>query len=214
MPEPAAMPRWVEMATAILLSVAGLTTAWASYQASLWGGEQMSHYSVASGKLTTASQMDIVAGQTAAIDTSLFIAWVDAAINGEVDRAHFLQERFSKPFTNAFIPWRASFPEDMKGYRLPPGAKTPTIPSVVYPQAGEAAQLRESAARIFAEGEAANGISDRFVAITVLLSTVLFLGGISQLLQRPAPRIAMLVLASLLCLGSVVWLFTLPSSGL
>jgi hypothetical protein len=175
----------------------------------------MSHYSVASGKLTTASQLDIVAGQTAAVDTTLFLSWVDSEIAGETDRADFLAFRFSPAFAKAFAPWRAQFPADLKGFRLPPDAKPGSfMPTVTYPQAAEAAALRSEASRIFDEGEAANGISDRFVAITVLLSTVLFLGGISQLLTRPAPRIAMVVLASLLCLGSVAWLLTLPSSGL
>lgn len=211
----AQMPRWVETATAVLLSVAGLTTAWASYQASLWGGEQVSHYSAASAKLTTASQLDIVAGQTAAVDTNLFLSWADASLSGEEQRATFLEFRFSPAFSAAFEIWRKDFPEDLTGFRLPASTQPGTaMPRPVYEQAIEAKALRAEAREIFEAGESANNLSDRFVAITVLLSTVLFLGGISQLMKRAQPRIGMVVLASLICIGAVGWLLTLPSATL
>jgi hypothetical protein len=214
-PPYAPMPRWVETATAVLLSVAGLTTAWASYQASLWGGEQMTHYSAASAKLTNASQLDIVAGQTAAVDTTLFLSWADAAFSGEDDRAAFLAFRFSPAFSEAFKSWRVGFPESLEGFTLPEGAKPGSfMPVTTYPQSAKAAALRVEATQLFVDGEEANSISDRFVAITVLLSTVLFLGGISQLMKRPRPRIGMVVLASALCVGAVGWMLTLPSAAL
>lgn len=209
-----AMPRWVDVVTAVLLSVAGLASAFASFQAALWGGEQVSKYSTAGARMTSASQFDIVAGQTAAIDTAVFVAWVDAAHGGEADRAEFLEQRFSPPFAAAFASWRPLLPDDLTGYRLPQSAPRVSIPRPVYPQSGEAAKLRAEAAGLFAAGETANRNSDRFVAVTVLLSTVLFLGGISQLMKRPGPRIMMLLLAGLLCLGALGWLATLPASRL
>lgn len=208
------MPRWAETLSAILLSIAGLTTAWASYQASLWGGEQVSHYGIAGGLLTSASQYDIIAGQTAVIDTALFVAWTDAALRGEVDRQDFLQRRFSPTFAAAFVPWRAQFPDDLAGYRLPPGVTQVNVPKVDYPQAAKAAELREKATAIFEKGEAANRHSDRFVAVTVLLSTVLFLTGISQLLRRTAPRLALLGLSGLLLVIALGWLVQIPTAKL
>ncbi|MGL6042373.1 MAG: hypothetical protein ACRC1J_00455, partial [Sandaracinobacteroides sp.] len=157
------MPNWVETAAAVLLSVAGLATAWASYQAALWSGEQVSSYGVAGGMLTTASQLDISAGQTAAVDTAVFVAWVDAAHGGEADRAAFLEKRFSPPFARAFATWRPMFPADLTGYRLPPRGSAP-VPAPVYPQTQKAAELRAEAGRAFDKGEKANALSDRFVA--------------------------------------------------
>jgi hypothetical protein len=208
------MPRWVDTVSAILLSVAGLSTAWASYQASLWGGEQISYYSLASAKLTNASQLDIVASQTAGFDTTLFVAWIDSALSGDTDRKDFLERRFSPAFSASFLKWRPTMPAELKGYRLPPGTVVPPLPAVNYPQSDEARALRDEAGMLFEKGEAANRNSDRFVAITVLLSTVLFLAGISQLLQRPKPRIAMLGLSGVLLVTAVAWLLGLPTSGL
>lgn len=208
------MPRWVDTASAILLSAAGLATAWASYQASLWGGEQVSYYSIASAKLTNASQLDITAGQKAGFDTTLFVAWIDSALAGDEDRKDFLERRFSPSFAESFATWRVRLPENLKGYRLPPGTPAPALPAVSYPEAAKARSLRAEAAEIFEKGEAANRNSDRFVAVTVLLSTVLFLAGISQLLARPEPRIALLGMSGLLLIVSLGWLLGLPTSGL
>jgi hypothetical protein len=208
------MPRWVDTVSAILLSVAGLATAWASYQASLWGGEQVSYYSVAGAKLTNASQLDIVAGQKAGFDTTLFVAWIDSALAGDEDRKDFLERRFSPSFSESFRQWRGKLPENLQGYRLPPGTQPPALPPVSYPEAAKAAALRTEAQQIFEKGEAANRNSDRFVAVTVLLSTVLFLAGISQLLQRPEPRIALLGMSGVLLVVSLGWLLGLPASGL
>ena len=66
----------IEFTTAALLSVAGLVSAWASYQASLWGGVQASHYAHASAKLTEASRLSIIDGQAFATDSQLFMAWL------------------------------------------------------------------------------------------------------------------------------------------
>lgn len=214
-PPPAAeMPRWIEMATAILLSAAGLATAWASYQAALWGGEQAASYSVASAKVTDAAKLDLAAGQTSAIDTALFVSWIDAALGGQPARMDFLEKRFSPAFATAFAPWRAQFPEDLEGYRLPNGPPEVALPRVTYASAEEAARLRTEATRLFALGDEANAVSDRYVAITVLLSTVLFLAGIGQLLKRKEPRIAVLGLAATLGILSTIWMLTLPIEAL
>jgi hypothetical protein len=208
------MPRWAETLAAVLLSIAGLTTAWASYQASLWGGEQVSHYGVAGGLLTNASQYDILAGQAAGIDTALFVAWTDAALRGDEARREFIERRFSPTFAAAFAEWRTQFPQNLKGYRLPPGITRVNAPKVSYPQAAKAAELRAQAAAIFQQGEAANSHSDKFVAVTVLLSTVLFLAGIAQLLHRTKPRLALLGLSGLLLVIALVWLFQIPAAAL
>lgn len=209
------MPRWAETFAAVLLATAGLTTAWASYQASLWGGEQVSNYGLAGGLLTKASQLDIVAGQSAGIDTALFVAWAEAALQGQEARREFLERRFSPTFRVAFEDWRAQFPENLAGYRIPTREVTRiNVPRVVYPEATEAAALRAQANAIFAEGEAANRHSDRFVAVTVLLSTVLFLAGIAQLLDRTRPRLALLGLSAVILIASLVWLVQIPSAAL
>ena len=78
----------------------------------------------------------------------------------------------------------------------------------------EARRLQAVANAEFAQGDAANGVGDRFVASTVVLSTVLFLAGISPLLKNTRVRMAMLVLAALIGIAASVFIFSLPVAGL
>ncbi len=210
------MPAWVEKATAVLLSVAGISTAWASYQAALWNGDQISRYSEANAHLTVASQLDILAGQAAAFDTILFAAWVAATDSGNPERARFLEDRFSPQFAIAFKDWRQHFaasapqqaPQDTAHAADPPG-----MPQPLYRETRDAQARRTAASTAFAAGDQANRTGNAFVAVSVLLSTVLFLGGISQILKRFRPRLAVLGLAALLGIGALIWLKALPTAA-
>jgi hypothetical protein len=207
-----AMPAWEERIAAVLLSVAGLSTAWASFQAAQWSGEQVSRYSEANAHLTVAAQLDLQAGQIAAFDTILFAAWVAATDAGRPDRARFLETRFSDQFAAAFDTWRQQFAETAPE-RLPTAGRDQSkMPRPLYAETREAHARRRAASAAFAAGDDANRAGNRFVASTVLLSTVLFLGGISQILKRVRPRLAVLGLASLIGLGALTWLTTLPTA--
>jgi hypothetical protein len=205
--------RRVELMTAILLSTAGLSSAWASYQAALWGGVQASHYAKASAKVTEASRLSIVEGQRVGIDGLMFKSWLDAAADGDEARMLFFEKRFSPELNAVFGPWRARFPGDLHQYSMPSDAPS-AFPRPVHEQGVAARALQRAAADEFAEGDAANGISDRYVATTVVLSLVLFLGGISASLSRPSVRWGLLMLAALVGAASAFVILRLPVAAL
>ena len=205
--------RRVELVTAALLSTAGLFSAWASYQAALWGGVQASHYAKASAKVTEASRLSIIEGQLVGIDGLMFKSWLDAAADGDGARMLFFEHRFSPELNAVFRPWRAHYPGDLHQYST--GAEAPkSFPRPVHEQGVAARALQRAAAAEFAEGDAANGISDRYVATTVVLSLVLFLGGISASLRRPSVRWTLLMLAAVIGAGSAVIILRLPVAAL
>jgi hypothetical protein len=205
--------RRIEITTAVLLSLAGLASAWASFQASLWGGIQASHYARASAKVTEASRLSIVDGQLVGTDAMLFMAWLEAAADGDERRTAFFEHRFSPEMHAKFDPWRARFPGDLRKFSMNPNAPN-EFPRPVHKQGIAARDLQRAAVAEFAEGDEANRIGDRYVATTVVLSTVLFLGGISPLLKRYSTRMAMLVLASLLGVAAIVFILRLPVAAL
>jgi hypothetical protein len=84
----------------------------------------------------------------------------------------------------------------------------------MHQEAVTARALRAASAKDLAKGDAANQVSDRYVAATVVLSIVLFLGGISPLLQSTSVRTAMLGLAALLGLAASLFIFSLPIQAL
>lgn len=205
--------RRIEVTTAVLLSVAGLISAWASYQASLWGGVQASHYAFASAKVTEASRLSIIDGQAFATDAQMYMAWLEAASDGDAARMTFFDHRFSPELRAKFDPWRAAHPGDLRQGKLDPNAPR-RFPRPEHQEGIKARALQRAADAEFAEGDAANRIGDRYVAATVVLSTVLFLGGISPLLKDLRIRTAMLALATLLGIGASIFIFQLPAQAL
>jgi hypothetical protein len=201
--------RRIEITTAVLLSLAGLVSAWASYQASLWGGVQASHYAHASAKVTEASRLSIVDGQLVGTDTMLFMAWVEAAASRDEARMAFFERRFTPEMRAKFDNWRARNQGDLRALKMDPNAPA-RFPRPEYAEGQRAMALQRAADAEFEQGEAANQISDRYVAATVVLSTVLFLGGISPLIGGPRIRMAMLVLAAVLGLAASLFIFGLP----
>lgn len=205
--------RRIEVTTAVLLSLAGLMSAWASYQASLWGGVQATHYAKASAKVTEASRLSIIDGQAFGGDLMMIRAWLDAAAQNDTQRMAFFEHRFSPELRAKFDPWRVRFPGDLRKLQMDPNAPA-SLPRAEHKEGREARVLQRAAVAEFAEGDAANRTSDRYVAATVVLSTVLFLGGISPLLTSARIRMAMLALASLLGIAASIYIFSLPVEAL
>ena len=203
----------IELATAILLSTAGLLSAWASYQAALWGGEQANHYAKASAKVTEASRLSVIDGQQAAIDGLMFKSWLEAAADNDQQRMQFFERRFSSELDAVFRPWRKRYPGDLHQYA--PASNAPdSFPRPVHKEGREARALQRAADAEFAEGDTANGIGDRYVATTVVLSLVLFLGGISASRTRPGVRWGLLGLAALVGIAAGVVIAQLPIATL
>jgi hypothetical protein len=205
--------RRIELVTAVLLSAAGLLSAWASYQAALWGGEQANHYAKASAKVTEATRLSIIDGQLAAVDGLMFKSWLEAAADNDPKRMAFFERRFSPELEAVFRPWRQRFPGDLHQYSTAADAPE-SFPRPVHKQGVEARAMQRAADTEFAGGDAANGHSDRYVATTVVLSLVLFLGGISASLKRPGIRFGLLVLSALVGIAAGVVILRLPIAAL
>jgi hypothetical protein len=206
------LPR-IEIATAVLLSLSGLISAWAGYQASLWGGQQADHYAEANAITTEATRLYVVAGQAVATDKLMFIAWLEAAADGDGQRMTFFQLRFSPELKNSFEQWRARLPANLRSAEVDLNA--PVVDLLPrYKESVEARRLQGEAATEFAQGDTANGNSDRFVAGTAMLSLVLFLAGISPLLKSSTVRITMLALAGVIGIAASIFIFTLPAASL
>lgn len=207
------MPRWLDAATAILLSGAGLVSAWASYQAALWGGLQASHYTLATAKLTEASRLSIKDGQATGLESAMFVAWLNAASDNDERRMKFFERRFPPELRAPFERWRALLPADLsKAKALGDGPVA--IPRLTHEQGRKAEALRKAAAVEFQAGETANSHGDRYTMATVILSLALFLSGISPLLRRDRARIAVLAMAAALGVAATVYIALLPVAAL
>ena len=95
---------------AVVMSLAALATSWASYQASLWSGEQAEHSASAAALRTKSTRASNRADQLRLIDIGTFAHWMTAMAGRDSALAGFISARFRTEFKPAFEHWIASRP--------------------------------------------------------------------------------------------------------
>jgi TRAP-type C4-dicarboxylate transport system permease small subunit len=199
---------WVEVLATVLLALAAVATAWSSYQATRWNGEQAKASSrVNKTRIEAARAADLANAQTQ-VDIATFVQWVDAYAEDRNELASFYRDRFRKEFTPAFDAWIETKPLQTEG--------APPTPFAM-PQYRLAAT--EDAERLDAEAEVLSAQVRRniqrasnYVLGVVLFAVALFFAGMSTKLTAPGLRKTMLAVGCVLFLGSVVWVATFPVS--
>lgn len=198
--------RWVEFIAAIVLSLATVATAWAGYQAALWGGEQARHMAAASVANVRSAEQTNTAQQRASLQATLFVQWATAISENNSELADFLYQRFPVELRTATDAWLTTQPLQN------PGAPATPFEMDEYqlPERSQAAALREQAEAESGLANEANEISDRYVLLTVIFASVLFFGGISGKFQSRAVDLGMLALAGIVFLVGLGILITYP----
>jgi hypothetical protein len=102
--------RRLELAATVLLAMAAVATAWASYQSSRWHGKQAEAQSASIAARVESSKAANVANRQVQIDVALFTQWVDAYATGQTELAAFCRKRFRDEFEPAFEAWVATKP--------------------------------------------------------------------------------------------------------
>jgi hypothetical protein len=200
--------QWVELIATALLAVAAVATAWSSYQANRWNGEQVKASARTNAiRIEAARAADLANAQTE-VDVATYMQWVDAHARDETELTDFYVKRFRKEFKPAFDAWLATDPLENEGAPLTPFA----MPEYRLAATEEAerldAQAEESAATVRRNIQRSNN----YVLAVVLFAVALFFAGMSTKLSSPGPRKAMLVLGCVVFLGTVAWIATFPVS--
>jgi hypothetical protein len=100
----------LEIVATVLLALAAVATAWSSYQASRWNGEQAQAASRANASRTNAARAAALASSQTQIDVATFIQWVNARELHRNGLADFYRLRFRSEFKPAFAAWLATRP--------------------------------------------------------------------------------------------------------
>ncbi len=101
---------WVEIVATVLLAFAAVATAWSSYQANRWNGENIKASSrVNALRIDAARAQGLAEGQTQ-VDIATFIQWVNADASDDRELADFYVDRFRPEFRPAFDAWLATDP--------------------------------------------------------------------------------------------------------
>ncbi len=198
--------RVLELGAVLLLSLTVLATAWSGYQASLWSGEQSQHYAESSAVRNKAQRASTHAGQSRIDDLLYFNGWLDAHENGNELLAHIYERRFRPAFVPAFRAWIAEEP-----FTNPDAVAGPLyMPEYHLAALDRADALDAGADGLYQAGTDAKSNDDDYILSTVFFAAVLFFASISLRVDWRRLRIAVLFLASLMLVGGLVFVLTLP----
>jgi len=205
---PSRLSRRIEIGTAILLAIAAVATAWASYQASRWRGEQSLAQAKASAtRIESTRSSDLANGQTE-VDVATFIQWSDAMLHDDAPAEDFYRTRFRDEFAVAFDAWLALDP--LQDPSAPP---TPfALPEYELEARNEAEQLQAKAEGLSATAQDDVQKADNYMLCVVLFAAALFFAGISTRLHTPRTQLAIVGLGYAVFLGTLGWMLTFPTS--
>lgn len=195
--------RWM-VATAIILSLATLLSAWCGYEASRWN----SQFTKASRAATVARIDSVTASNLAnrqlTTDIALFSDWFKAEVEGNNRVADEVRLHFRSEFMPVFEGWLAS----SQPGRLAAG--TPFDSTYVLAANVEADRLTDLAKAATLAADDASGNSDNYVLAALLFASVLFLAGISSKIPGDYAQRLTIVLSGVAFVVAVGFTFSLP----
>ncbi len=206
-PQPAGRD-WLEVVATIVLSLAAVATAWSSYQATRWNGEQTKASSRTNALRIDAARAAGLATAQTEVDVATFISWADASVLGETELEEFYLDRFRAEFRPAFDAWLATDP-----------LTNPAAPPTPFAMDEYRLAATADAERIDAQAEASAAEVRRniqragnYVLGVVLFAVALFFAGMSTKLHGSGPRKALLVVGCVVFVGAAIWIATFPVS--
>lgn len=198
----------MEIAATVLLALAAVATAWSSYQATRWNGEQVKASSRTNAVRIEAARAQGLAEAQTQVDVATFTQWVDAYAREETELADFYFQRFRTEFRPAVDAWLETRP-----------LANPSAPLTPFAMSEYRLAAADDADRLDAEAERSASIVQRnlqrasnYVLAVVLFAVSLFFAGMSAKLRGPRPRVALLALGWIMFVGAIAWLATLPVS--
>ena len=195
-----------EILEIVILAIVAVATAWSGYQAARWDGRQALLYGESTTMRIEADEAVTLGGQQRLLDVSTFNTWIEARAQGQDRIADLYVERFSPEFRVAFDAWLRTRP--FSNPDAPPGPSF--MPEYHNEQIEHAAELNRQASEAFERGTEARETADRYVRLTVLLATVLFLVAVSQRFTYRAVRLTATMLAGGLLIFALFGVVTLP----
>jgi hypothetical protein len=192
----------------VLLSVAAVATAWSSYQATRWNGEQAKAASRTNAIRIDAARAQGLSEAQTQVDVATFTQWVDAYARDETVLADFYFKRFRAEFKPAVDAWIAERP-----LRNPDAPLTPfAMPQYRLAATAEAERLDAEAAQSAEIVQRNIQRASNYVLAVVLFAVSLFFAGLSTKLVDPRLRAITVGLGCVVFAGTALWIATSPVS--
>ena len=196
----------MEIACAVVLSLATMASAWCAYQSNLWGGVQTFRLHAASAASRKASELNITALELRSFDISIGLAFMETVFRGDKKQEEFYYGRFRPEMKAAVDAWLATDP--LKNPAAPRGPFV--MKEYVQQELIDAQRLEKQSDQEYIAAQDANETSDTYVLLTVLFASVLFFGGIGGTFQSQRLRSIVFIVALVLFVATLIVLGTLP----
>jgi hypothetical protein len=184
--------RLLTIVEAVLLSVVTLTAAWSGYSAAKWETHSSLGLAKASTERSKASRAYQQSLTLRAQDAANFNAWFAAYLADRPREQRVAQKRFRPQYDVAFRAWLATKP--FTNPNAPEGPQY--MPQYKPTGAAEAVRRDARADAYYAEGEHAAVTGDKYIRVTVILASVLFLVGISSHFPIRGVRLGLIVVGA------------------
>lgn len=204
---PLAEGGWIDLLSAILLSVTVVASALSAWQASLWSGEQATLFAEASTARLESNRETAIALTRISYDAATFVdASAALTSNNQAVLDLFNERLFRDEFKILIDEWVALDP-----FSDPNAPKTPfELEGVIDVYMAESIMWDEIASEKFNGGKDANQNNDNWILATVLFASVLFFAGISTKFKSARVRALSIALATVALVGSTILVATLP----
>lgn len=192
----------------MLLALAAVATAWSSYQASRWNGEQAKAFSRGNAARIESTRASDLATAQKQVDVATFMQWVNAYALDQKRLADFYFRRFRDEFKPAVNAWIATRPVQNPRAPLTPFA----LPQYRLAASRDAERLEADAEAWSAKARTDVQRATNYVLAVVLFAASLFFAGMSAKLRTRGLRVALLCVGGGIFLGAAVWLATQPTN--
>jgi hypothetical protein len=202
--------RWLEPASAILMALATLSTAWCSYQSSKWSGQSSGFATNAARLEQRAALLHLEDNQITSIQAKMFMDFINATLAGNNKLAQFYSDRFPPELRVAYDRWM-----EQKPFDNPKADPHPFVPGLYKPRfAQDAEQVTADAGRDGAEAKRTGNFAAQYLSNTVLFAMVLFFAGTSARFNQRYVRLSSFFFAGAVFLFAVSRLLMLPVTKL
>jgi hypothetical protein len=197
--------QWIETICTVLLSAATVLSAWRVYQSSQWSGEQYFRIDDETAANQFRLQYEVEGAQRKTAELQLFLDHRNALVDGNIQLADFLYERFPSSLKTAYGAWYKMDHTNPDNISSPFQIKEYVIPELV-----EAKKYKEKAAGFKKATNIADNNSDNYVLVSLVLSMVLFFSGICGVINSYLNQGILVGIAVLIFLTAGFFLLRMP----
>lgn len=199
--------RRVELASALLLGLAAIATAYAAYYSAIFGGNAIEGYTTSTTLTAQAADIYGDANGQFNYDRGLFVQYASYLVAGDVPSADTFAQQFMDENLFETVLWYNETGDEVTD---------PFDTEAGSPYALEEYEigndLTEQADAAYQQAKIDDDKGDRFDLAAVLLALSLFFGGIASVFKRRTPQLATLAVGTLGFVGGMVVIVTASMS--